>query len=246
MDVSGIDRKRPQKLYCQLLDILRDPIERGEWKVGSQIPTEEQLCVRYRVSKTTVRSAIEELVALGYLTRLAGKGTFVRRIIPEESIRMALYLNAERMEFNAVQHYHVLECETVRPDLEVADYLRLNPGETCWHLARILILGDLPLALEKLYVPSRLCVGDPGEPRTAVPLSSYVESRCALKIQRLREKTDLPCAREQEAALLRIRPRAPALRIRQFFYRPGDQPVGFASTIRRIDRYERILEFERL
>lgn len=246
MNVTDVDRRRPQKLYCQLLEILRAPIKRGEWKVGSQIPTEEQLCARYGVSKTTVRSAIEELVALGYLSKLAGKGTFVRRMIPEESIRMAIHLNAERMEFNAAHHYHLIESGTMQPGVEVTDYLHLDPGESCWHLARILVLDGLPLALEKLYVPSRLCVGDLGERATLVPLSSCVEGRCALKIQRLREKTDLPCAHEQEAALLRIPPRAAALRIRQFFFRTADQPVGFASTVRRIDRYERILEFERL
>lgn len=246
MDASAVDRARPQKLYCQLLAILREPIERGEWTVGMQIPTEEQLCERYRVSKTTVRSAIEELVALGYLRKIQGKGTFVRRLIPEESIRMTIYLNAERMEFTAAHRSHVIGSGTVQPEVEIADYLNLGPGEPCWHLARVLVLDGLPLALERLYIPMRLCVGDLGEREAVVPLTSCIEGRCALKIQRLREKSDLPDAGEQEAGLLRIPAHAPALRIRQFFYGPGNQPVGFASTLRRIDRFGRILEFERL
>jgi GntR family transcriptional regulator len=246
MDVGTVDRKSPQKLYCQLLEILKDPIERGEWKVGMQIPTEERICERYGVSKTTVRSAIEELVALGYLKKLQGVGTFVRRLIPDDSIRMAIHMNTERMEFSAVHRYHVIEYGTSRPEVEIADYLQLQPGESCSRLVRVLLLDGTPLAMECLFVPSCLCVGDLGERGTAIPLTSCVEGLCALKIQRLREKTDLRCVGEQEAALLRIPPLAPALRIRQFFYRTGDQPVGFAATMRRIDRFGRILEFERL
>lgn len=246
MNVIAVDRTSTRKLKCQLLEILRAPIERGEWKVGMQIPTEEQLCGRYGISKSTVRSAIEELVALGHLKKLQGKGTFVRRMIPEESIRMAILLNAERMEFSAVQRYHELENGTCPPEVEITDYLNLSPGEPCWHIARILVLDGIPLALENLYLPSRLCVGDLGERGTLAPLTSCVEERCALKIQRLREKTEMICAGEQEACFLRVPPRTPVMRIRQFFYRSGDQPVGFASIMRRIDRFGRILEFERL
>jgi len=246
MNVNTVDRTKPQKLYCQLLQILREPIERGEWKVGVQIPTEEQLCGKYHISKTTVRSAIEELVGLGYLQKLQGKGTFVRRAIPEDSFRMAIHVNAERMEFSAVQRYHELENGTCRPEVEIADYLHLDQGETCWHFARVLVLDGLPLAVEKLYVPSRLCIGDLDEQGIMLPLTSCVEGRSALKIWRLREKTDMLVAGEQDAAFLRIPPRASVLRIRQFFFRSGDQPVGFASTMRRIDRFGRILEFERL
>jgi len=246
MNNSDVDRTRPQKLYCQLLEILREPIERGEWKVGMQIPTEEQICSQYRVSKTTVRSAIEELVALGYLKKLQGVGTFVRRLIPDDSIRMAIHLNAERMEFSAAHRYQVIESGTLQPEIEIADYLQLDAGEHCWHLARVLVLDGLPLALENVFVPSRLCVGDLGKRGTTAPLSSCVEGRCTVKICRLREKTDIRCASVQEAAFLKFPPQTPALRIRQFFYQAGDQPVGFASTIRRIDRFGRILEFERL
>jgi GntR family transcriptional regulator len=246
MNVGTVDRGNPQKLKSQLLEILREPIERGEWKVGAQIPTEEQLCERYRVSKTTVRSAIEELVALGHLSKLQGKGTFVRKAIPENSFRMAILVNAERTEFCAVHRYHELENGICRPEVEVADYLHLDPGEPCWHIARILVLHGLPLAVEKLYLPARLCVNDLGVEGTMLPLTSCVEGRCAQKIQRMREKTDLPGAGEQDAAFLRISPRIPVLRIRQFFYGSGDRPIGFSSTMRRIDTFGRVLEFERL
>ncbi|MCI0469978.1 MAG: GntR family transcriptional regulator, partial [Nitrospirae bacterium] len=79
-----INRDNPQKLYLQLYAILRGNIESGEWAVDAQIPTEEDLCKTYEVSKATVRIAVSELARQGYLCRQQGKGTFVcKRIIPE-------------------------------------------------------------------------------------------------------------------------------------------------------------------
>jgi len=71
--LTAIDRTIPQKLYFQLLEILQGHIETGGWKVGSQIPTEDQLCSQYNVSKATVRLAVAELVSLGYLKKFQAK-----------------------------------------------------------------------------------------------------------------------------------------------------------------------------
>lgn len=43
------------------------------------IPSERELCERFRVSRITVRKAIEELTINGELYKLHGKGTFKTR-----------------------------------------------------------------------------------------------------------------------------------------------------------------------
>ncbi|MBI3962513.1 MAG: GntR family transcriptional regulator, partial [Deinococcus sp.] len=66
-------------LYYQLKELLRERIEAGEWEPGNQIPTEEELCERYKVSRITVREAIQGLVSEGLLYRQQGRGTFVAK-----------------------------------------------------------------------------------------------------------------------------------------------------------------------
>ncbi|HOK56105.1 MAG TPA: GntR family transcriptional regulator [bacterium] len=60
---------------------LREKIEKGEYKSGERIPTEVQLCEKYKVSRITLRKALSILEAEGYIYRITGKGTFV---IPSE------------------------------------------------------------------------------------------------------------------------------------------------------------------
>src|SRR2546428_7670531 len=63
---SGVPR------YLQIAEALRDHL-RGE---GERIPSEHQLCAQYKVSRPTIRQALDILVQEGLLYRHAGRGTF--------------------------------------------------------------------------------------------------------------------------------------------------------------------------
>lgn len=75
--MTTIDRNIPVPVYYQLKQLLKKQIENGELPPGGKIPTEEELCARYNLSRTPVRQALKELVFEGLLTRTAGRGTFV-------------------------------------------------------------------------------------------------------------------------------------------------------------------------
>ena len=62
---------------AQLRDILLAALARGDFKVGDQVPTEQELIQKYGVSRPTVRESLASLVADGMLERRRGAGTFV-------------------------------------------------------------------------------------------------------------------------------------------------------------------------
>lgn len=64
-------------LYKQLMQKLRSDIAGGVYPVHSRIPSEQELCDTYQVSRVTVRKALAELTQEGLLKRHQGKGTFV-------------------------------------------------------------------------------------------------------------------------------------------------------------------------
>lgn len=66
-------------LYCQLKDLITEKIESGEFTEDSKIPSEQELCDLYSISRPTVRQAITELTSNGYLYKEKGKGTFVSK-----------------------------------------------------------------------------------------------------------------------------------------------------------------------
>jgi GntR family transcriptional regulator len=63
--------------YREIEEDLRYKILFGHWKPGDQIPTENELCEQYKVSRITIRKAINELENAGYLVGQSGRGTFI-------------------------------------------------------------------------------------------------------------------------------------------------------------------------
>ena len=71
-------------LYQQLADELAAGLQKGDYAVGSRIPSEHELAQRYGLGRPTVRQATEVLVRRGLLERRRGAGTFVST--PREAV----------------------------------------------------------------------------------------------------------------------------------------------------------------
>ena len=67
-----------QPKYLQVADILRKEIAEGKFRDGQTLMTEEELRVRFNVSRQTVRQAIALLEDDGLVDRRRGSGTYVR------------------------------------------------------------------------------------------------------------------------------------------------------------------------
>lgn len=64
-------------LYRQVSDKLFEEIMSGKIAGGEALPPEHALCARFRVSRITIRKALDELVARRIVVRRQGVGTFV-------------------------------------------------------------------------------------------------------------------------------------------------------------------------
>lgn len=91
----------------QVVELLGNEIRAGNHKPGERLPTEQELIVRFGVSRTVIREAFASLKAEGLVVTRQGSGTFVAenplgppfRIAPEEmaSLPQILYVLQLRM-----------------------------------------------------------------------------------------------------------------------------------------------------
>ena len=72
-----IDPTNAMPKYHQLANILRQQIDNGDFQSHDAIPSERLLEQHYKLSRPTIRQAIDLLGRQGYLYRVHGKGTFV-------------------------------------------------------------------------------------------------------------------------------------------------------------------------
>ena len=92
---SSLKPIKPRRISDQVFDQLRELIFRGELQPGQRIMSERELCEALGVSRTSVRDAINRLVALGLLEHKQGQGTFVRTLVNSRSNPVAIAMESE-------------------------------------------------------------------------------------------------------------------------------------------------------
>ncbi|MBT6006579.1 MAG: GntR family transcriptional regulator, partial [Prolixibacteraceae bacterium] len=65
--------------YRKLYEILRKHILTGVYEEGSLLPSENELCTVYEMTRPTVRHALDSLVKDGLILKKQGKGSIVRK-----------------------------------------------------------------------------------------------------------------------------------------------------------------------
>ncbi len=85
-----IERDTPIPLHYQLQRLIRQQIESGTLRPGDQLPTEQELCREYQMSRTPVRQALAVLAQEGVIYRRAGVGTFVSERRPGSQVNPEL------------------------------------------------------------------------------------------------------------------------------------------------------------
>ncbi|UOE76525.1 MocR-like pyridoxine biosynthesis transcription factor PdxR [Parageobacillus thermoglucosidasius] len=73
------DRTSKIPLYKQIANYLESRILNGEFPPGSRLPSERDLANRWKVNRSTVNNAFEELRSAGLVQRIIGHGTVVNR-----------------------------------------------------------------------------------------------------------------------------------------------------------------------
>lgn len=240
-----IDRDKPQKLYVQLFDVLQKKIESGEWSVGSQIPTEEELCSLYGVSKATVRFAILEMVRQGFLMRQQGKGTFVcKRIIPE-GLAMSASFKELMLEAGVEFTTQVLAQTVMMPTDDLDLRLGIAENKHIIYIKRLRSVDNEPVLLQESYIPHQTCPPLLHEDVVNNSLFELFEKKYNIPISRVKDYIEVVYAKLDESRLLGLPEHSPVLLLDQHFY-SGDMQIMYMRSIKRPDRFRFSIEFEKM
>jgi GntR family transcriptional repressor for pyruvate dehydrogenase complex len=72
-----------------VIEKIKAAIRNGDLKPGDRIPSHDELCKRWGISRTTIREALNKLESVGILTKYQGRGTYINDITPENMISSA-------------------------------------------------------------------------------------------------------------------------------------------------------------
>ena len=156
IELNGIqlDKTSAVPLYEQLRKALLEAITSGKLSAGTKLPTEEELCAQFGISRPVARQAYNMLIEEGFVERIRGRGTFVRS--PDTRGRFLnkqLSFAAEMGVLNLEHRTEVLRAEWVSYTPELFSRLKLERGDRCYHLVRMRYVSGKPFVLVENYVP---------------------------------------------------------------------------------------------
>lgn len=233
-----IDRDSVVPLYYQIRQNLLNDIRSGRLKEGHPLYSEQQLSEQLGVSRMTARQALKSLCKLGVAYSLRGKGTFVSGIKLEINSRNVQSFT-EQMRARGYQvHSRIISLGVVPASQEMAEALRIAPGEELVRLHRMRMADALPMAIETSHVPHRLCPGLVKHFGEADSLYVTLHKRYGIQIHVADEVIEVGLAGPEEARLLRMRKGGPLFLFTRVSYAAAGSPVEYVKSAYRADRYK--------
>jgi DNA-binding GntR family transcriptional regulator len=239
-----IDREDHQKLYLQLYEILKKKIESSEWPLGSQIPTEDDLCKMFAVSRATVRTAILELVRHGYLKRQQGKGTFVFRSAVSDGLNMFTNFRDILFEEDINLVAAVLARTVMMPVNDLNAKLDIPRDRHIIYVKRLFSADNEPVLLQESFIPYHICPLLLEEDIGQNSLSDLFERKFGIKISKVRNYMEIAHLSADESRLIGLPEESSAILLNQYFY-SGETLVMYVRSIKRTDKYKFLIELER-
>jgi GntR family transcriptional regulator len=239
-----VSRASPIPLYVQIRNILLAQIRDGRLEPGARIPRERELGERFGVSLAPVRQALVDLAREGYLKRVQGRGTFVRRTKVEHKIAI-LSSFTESLRAEGVEGtVRVLRQEAIAAPAHIRSALRIRQNRVLF-IERLTSLDEEPLALLRAYLPLSVVRDLVNTPIGGQSLYVILAESYGIDLTRAESIVEVIRCDPAESELLGITAGSQALLVESVTFDSEDYPVEFSRVIYRADRFRFALESHR-
>ena len=232
-----LDAQNPIPLYFQLKSILEELIGSGALKPGDKIPSENKLCELYKISRTTARQAITELVNTGKVTRTQGRGTFVSQYPINRPPYRLTGFSADMIKQGFHPSSKLLEFKVIMPGPEIAKMLRIGPSEAVIFINRLRYIDGHVMGIEYTHMPFNRFSGLMDENleenslyETLINKFDTVPTRVAITFEAVKCKDEM-------CELLHSAKDTPLLHISEITFDQNDRLIEYALTFYRGDLY---------
>lgn len=242
---SPLDRNANLPLYHQLYQHLRNRIVAGEWKTGDLFLRDSDLEIQYKVSRVTVRQALDMLVDENLIIRQRGRGTFVSNPGSNPQAHNSFSFSEEMQRRNHTASTRVLWTLTAPVSQLTADQLHMSVGDDLAIISRIRLADGEPQCLEQNFLVHRYCQGILNHDFNKESLSTVLETTYHIKLTRAHQTVSAIIPSKEIAAHLQMFKDQPVLYVQRIIYSQANIPVEYRRIYYRADRFALQYEVQR-
>lgn len=137
--------------YQLVKDNLKKKVQKGDFKEGDLLPSENVLCSQYGITRTTVRKALDELIKEGYIEKKQGKGSIVRE--RRQSLGLLNVKGFSEAVGQGVETVFLSKPEAREWGRHIQiPVSHIEKGLPCIHFERLRFVGNNPVMLENNWL----------------------------------------------------------------------------------------------
>lgn len=230
-----LDHRSSLPLHAQAEELLRELMQRPQYRDGGLLPDEVSLSRSLGISRNTLRAAIGRLVAEGRLKRKAGVGTRVVESRVHSGVGAWHSFTHEMAAKGIKVDTHSLNVSLLPAPEEVARALHITAGTEMLCLDRIRGWDGRAEVHFRSYFHPRL--GLTKESDFTQPLYELIQQQCSIVADQSQEELKAVNADRRLARLLGVPVGTALLRRDRTVLDTGRRPMEFAVVHYRCERF---------
>ena len=223
--------------YMQIVDQVRALINKNKLNQGQIFCSEKEIAQALSISKMPVRQAFQRLRSEGLLVIAKGKRPVIGSGRVPWNFQELRGFSEEMRRRGLVPAARLLSIGLEDPELEVAQALKLTPGERVYRVRRLRSVNGDPVAVVTSFLPARIFAGIEKQDLEKQSLYSIFERTYKRKLQWAEEVIGAMIASEEEAGVLETSVGNALLVIRETTYDAQNVAIEYSVSLLRADRY---------
>lgn len=238
-----------EPLWRQLVQSLRSDILKGVYRVGSQLPTEEELCERFSVSRHTVREALRQLRIDGLVSSRQGSGTTVMPPPPSSPFNVHRVASIDELIAYAAESRYVVERTDVIASDELAEDELPLPANCRWLRIQGFRFNDEPasppICWTEVFVASEYAGVERLMNRQRGPIWQLIEDMYGERLVEVEQTIRVRAVPAEVADGLRAEPGASVVEVRRTYRTTSDKVAEVSVNLYPADQFRFSMKLRR-
>lgn len=219
-------------LYSQLKESIKSAIQDGTLKPGDKLPTENEICNTFELSRTVTRQAFSELTNEGYICRFKSRGTFVSQSNRKNAFfKQIMSFNDEMRMYGYVPKTELLALEKCDCTEELAKHSGFPVQQPLIRIQRLRYRDGVPIVyVDAYYNADRI----PGIERYDLENNSLydtLEKHYGIKVMHTKKQFSAKIVEDKHAEYLDIKKKSAVQYVESVEFDNYDQLLSYDISI---------------
>jgi GntR family transcriptional regulator len=235
-------------LYLRVARELKEEILGGTLPVGAQLPTEDELCARFSVSRHTVREALRRLREDHLVASRQGAGTVVVSGQDHDAYAHDIMSVNDLVSWAAGKRFGIESFEMIALPEELAQRTGLQAGEA-WLAVRGFGYEEGVtdrVCLAEYYIHREFAAVGRLLHRHTGPIFPLIEDLFGVKVAEVHQTLSATLVGPELAGALAVEPGSPALEVQRTYHLSNRQVAQVTVSTHPATRYRHTMTLRRL